>query len=47
MFGNTGAETIQPADYANWNALIYNDQNWASGQGGISCGDNDDNATIA
>ena len=37
----------QPADYANWNALNYNDQNWASGQGGIGYGDNDDNTTIA
>ena len=37
----------QPADYANWNALNYNDQNWASGQGGIGYGDNDDNTAIA
>ena len=37
----------QPADYANWNTLNYNDQNWASGQGGIGYGDNDDNTTIA
>ena len=36
----------QPADYANWNQLNYNDQNWPSGQGGIGYGDNDDNTII-
>ena len=35
------------SDWANWNTLAFNDQNWNSGQGGIGYGDNDDNTIIA
>ena len=36
-----------PANYAQWNALGYNDQNWPQGMGSIGYGDNDDNTVIS
>lgn len=34
------------SNWANWNTITFNDQNWDSGQGGIGYGDNDDNTII-